>query len=275
MLEIPEAAFMAGQIRHALKDKKISAVTTNHTPHKLAWFYGDPESFAGLLRGKSITSACGYGGLVEIEAGPVRMLFGDGVNLRFHEKGEVRPKKHQLLVEFEDGSALSGSVQMYGGIGAFQEGSLDNPYYLAARGKPSPLTVDFDEAYFYGLVRAPEVQKLSAKALLATEQRIPGLGNGVLQDILYNAGIHPKKKTKDLSGQEQTTLYNAVKSTLQEMVEQGGRDTEKDLYGRPGGYKTRLSKNTVNQPCSKCGGSLHKESYLGGSIYYCESCQAF
>lgn|GEM_PF-2077218 len=30
------------------------------------------------------------------------------------------------------------------------------------------------------------------KAFLATEQRIPGLGNGVLQDILWTARIHPK-----------------------------------------------------------------------------------
>ncbi len=273
MLEIPEAAFIAGQIRQELSGKKISTVITGYTPHKLAWFYGEPESFADLLRGKSVDGAAGYGGLVEIASGPVRMLFGDGVNLRFHEKGEARPKKHQLLVEFQDGSALSASVQMYGGIGAYEEGSLDNPYYLAACQKPSPLTADFSEDYFFGLATAPEVQKLSAKAFLATEQRVPGLGNGVLQDILYNAGIHPKKKIKDLSGQEQSTLYKAVKSTLTAMTEQGGRDTEKDLYGRPGGYKTRLSKNTVNQAFGKCGGTIRKESYLGGSIYYCDGCQ--
>ncbi|MEN6389913.1 MAG: endonuclease VIII [Syntrophomonas sp.] len=273
MLEIPEASFIASQIRSSLGGKKIHQVVTAYTPHKLAWFYGEPESFADLLQGQSIGGAAGYGGLVEIEAGSARMLFGDGVNLRFHEKGEARPKKHQLLVEFQDGSALSASVQMYGGLGAFIEGSLDNPYYLAAREKPSPLTADFNEDYFTDLIAAPEVQKLSAKAFLATEQRIPGLGNGVLQDILYNTGIHPKKKIRDLSGQEQSTLYSAVTGTLIEMTGQGGRDTEKDLCGRPGGYITRMSKNTVKQPCCKCGGTIHKESYLGGSIYYCDGCQ--
>lgn len=273
MLEIPEASFIAGQVRRELGGKKITTIVTGYTPHKLAWFYGEPESFAALLKGKSIDGASGYGGLVEIEAGSARMLFGDGVNLRLHEKGEARPKKHQLLVEFEDGSALSASVQMYGGIGAYEEGKLDNPYYLAARQKPSPLGAGFSEDYFNDLVKPPEVQKLSAKAFLATEQRIPGLGNGVLQDILYNAGIHPKKKIRDLSGQELSILYKSVKDTLIEMSEQGGRDTEKDLFGRPGGYKTRLSKNTANQPCSRCGGTIHKETYLGGSIYYCDGCQ--
>jgi formamidopyrimidine-DNA glycosylase len=43
---------------------------------------------------------------------------------------------------------------------------------------------------------------LSAKAFLATEQRIPGLGNGVLQDILFTAGIHPKRKMAAISEEE-------------------------------------------------------------------------
>jgi formamidopyrimidine-DNA glycosylase len=57
------------------------------------------------------------------------------------------------------------------------------------------------------------------------------------------------------------------------MAAKGGRDTEMDLFGRPGGYKTVLSKMTVNKPCPKCGTPIKKESYLGGSIYYCAKCQ--
>lgn len=273
MLEIPEASTIAGQIRKEILGKKIIKVITGHTPHKLAWFYGDPEDFDTILNEKIIDGALGYGGLVEIEAGSVRMLFGDGVNLRYHQKSDSRPKKHQMLVEFEDGTALSASVQMYGGIGAFPDGCLDNPYYLIARNKPSPLTADFNDNYFSNMISAAEVQKLSAKAFLATEQRIPGLGNGVLQDILYHAGIHPKRKVNSLSKDEKDKLFQSIKDTLAQMAEQGGRDTEKDLYGNPGGYRTRLSKNTASQPCTICGGSIKKESYLGGSIYYCDGCQ--
>ena len=57
------------------------------------------------------------------------------------------------------------------------------------------------------------------------------------------------------------------------MAAEGGRDTEKDLYGENGGYHTILSKNTVGKPCPVCGSFIKKESYLGGSIYICESCQ--
>ena len=127
--------------------------------------------------------------------------------------------------------------------------------------------------YFDRLVSAEEVQKLSLKALLATGQRIPGLGNGILQDILFNAKMHQKKKAMALSAKDNEILFNSIKTTISAMAAQGGRDTELDLFGRPGGYKTILSKNTVNKPCPVCGTTIKKETYLGGNVYYCEKCQ--
>jgi formamidopyrimidine-DNA glycosylase len=163
---------------------------------------------------------------------------------------------------------------MYGGMWCFKEGEFnDNRYYAIAKSKPSPLSEEFDWAYFSQLINSPDVQKLSAKAFLATEQRIPGLGNGVLQDILYIAKIHPKEKIESLSASERKTLFSSVKSTLKEMAMQGGRDTTTDLFGRPGGYKTRLSQATMNQPCPICGGTIFKQPYMGGSIYFCNGCQ--
>jgi len=75
--------------------------------------------------------------------------------------------------------------------------------------------------------------------LLAAEQRIPGLGNRTLQDILFNARIHPKKKVSTFTEDDKKHIYNSTKSTLKEMLSKGGRDTEKDLFGNPGGYITR------------------------------------
>lgn len=273
MLELPEASNIARQIGDALKGKRIARVVAGYSPHKFAWYYGDPEKFDDLLIGKTIDRAGSYGGLVEIKAGGACILFCDGAGLRFHPENAKRAPKHQLLIEFEDASALSASVQMYGGLGAFGEGELDNPYYLVAREKPSPLSNEFDEEYFIRMIDRPELQKLSAKAFLATEQRIPGLGNGVLQDILYNASIHPKQKINKLTQVEKEGLYKSVKETLAAMTAQGGRDTEKDLYGQPGGYITQMSKNTAGSTCSRCGAGIKKENYLGGSIYYCEGCQ--
>jgi formamidopyrimidine-DNA glycosylase len=207
MLEIPESLNLAKQINTTLTGKKVLSVKVELTPHKLAWYYGDKSQYSALLKGQTIEKATAYGSLVEIKAGKINILIGEGVGLRFHAPEELRPPKHQLLIEFGDGSAISATVQMYGGIGVFPEGTLDNPYYEAAKEKPSPLSSEFDKTYFDQLISRPEVAKLSLKAFLATEQRIPGLGNGVLQDILFNARMHPKRKVSTLSEEDHPFSY--------------------------------------------------------------------
>jgi formamidopyrimidine-DNA glycosylase len=271
MIELPEAINIASQINNTISGKQIANVTVAHTPHKLAWYYGEPSKYSELLIGRFIGKANAWGSMVEIKVENANILLGEGVGLRFHGKNEPRSPKHQLLIEFEDLSALSASIQMYGGIGSFLDGELDNPYYKVAKEKPSPLSPAFDEGYFDQMISVQDVQKLSLKAFLATEQRIPGLGNGVLQDILFYSKMHPKKKVNTLSDKE--VLFSSVKTTLSAMATQGGRDTELDLFGHPGSYKTILCKNTVNKPCPVCGTIIKKEAYMGGSIYYCEKCQ--
>jgi len=273
MIELPEAAVIAAQINQCLTGKRIQSVIAAHSPHKFAWYHGDPQAYPKILIGKTIDQALGHGGFIEIKLQQIRLLFSDGVILRFHESKDKRPSKHQLLIEFADTTGLSASVQMYGGIMCFSEGDLDNRYYQMAIEKPSPLSNGFDWTYFHGLITDPSVQKLSVKAFLATEQRIPGLGNGTLQDILYNAKLHPKRKIAGLTEDERGNLFWSVKGTLADMTAQGGRDTEKDLLGHPGGYRTKLSKNTAGKTCPVCNGNIIKESYMGGSIYYCDGCQ--
>lgn len=272
MLEIPESHSMSRQITAVLHGKRITKAVANASPHGFAFYFGEPLAYAGLLSGRTIDKAKPVGGQVEVSLDGITLLFGDGVNLRYYEAGAKMPEKHQLFLRFEDDSALVGSVQMYGMLFAYPDGSNQNSYYLGAVEKPSPLLSDFDEAYFDALFRESK-QKLSAKAFLATEQRVPGLGNGVLQDILFIAGVHPARQIGTLSDAARQALFQSVKETLRAMADLGGRDTEKDLFGKPGGYRTLLSRKTLEFPCPRCGGPITRKAYLGGNVYFCAVCQ--
>lgn len=271
MLELPEAAVIAGQINVTLVEKRIKQAIANQSPHKFAWYTGDPAEYNSLLAGKTIRAAKAFGGEVEIKADDMLLQLSTG--MRYHARGEKLPARHQLLLEFTDGTAFSATIQMWGGLFCIREGQEGGfKESVLARQRPSPLSEQFDRAYFDGLF-TEATPKLSTKAFLATEQRIPGLGNGSLQDILWTARLHPKRKMGMLSAEELDATFKAVKSVLSEMTARGGRDTERDLFGCPGGYKTVLSKNTVGTPCPACGTIIKKEPYLGGSIYYCGGCQ--
>lgn len=273
MLEIPESYTIAKQLNQKLEGKIISYVKANQSPHSFAWYFGNPEGYDELLSGKTIGESKSIAGMIEIAAEDCRIVLGDGATPRYYEDLKKVPKKHQLYIEFDDATALVCTIQMYGGIWAFHEGEFDNSYYIGARTKPSPLTELFDKDYFDTL-RTETTCNLSAKAFLATQQRIPGLGNGVLQDILYLSGIHPRRKMSKVLDEDYIKLFETLKETLKKMADQGGRDTEKDLFGNPGGYQTYLSKKTALTPCTRCGYELHKENYMGGTIYYCEHCQS-
>jgi formamidopyrimidine-DNA glycosylase len=271
MIELPEAVVIAQQVTETLGGKRIAHAVANASPHKFAWYTGDPATYNDRLAGKVIGAGQGFASFIEFAAGD--MVLSISAPLHFHGQGEPRPKKHQLLVEFEDGTAISSSAQMWGGFFCFPAGKVAGfPDADLARKKPSPLTEAFDRPYF-GTLFDLDTPKLSSKAFLATEQRVPGLGNGVLQDILWTARIHPKRKMSEISSRAVDAMFDAVKSVLTQMTAQGGRDTERDLFGNPGGYQTILSKNTVGKPCPACGTLIQKEPYMGGSIYVCEGCQ--
>ena len=271
MLEIPEAVVIAEQINQALAGKWVTFAEASHSPHKFAWYTGDPANYNQLLEGKTIRQATAIAGVVEIQVDDRRLQISTA--MQYHQPGEKLPKKHQLLLQLDDGSAFTCTVQMWGCMLCLGEEESDEFYdMVAAKSKPSPLSDAFDRAYFDSLFDA-DTPRLSAKEFLATKQRIPGLGNGVLQDILWAARIHPKRKMAALPVEEVRAMFTAVKGVLHDMAECGGRDTERDLFGNLGGYKTVLSKNTVGQPCPACGSAIRKEAYLGGSIYYCEGCQ--
>lgn len=272
MLELPESTVLASQLEAALKEKQIVSVKANSSPHGFAFYSGDPQNYPEYLEGKQVSGVSALAGLIEMQLEEYRLVFGDGINLRYFSAEEKYPDKHQLMLQFSDGSVLVAAVQMYGGIWAFIEGSNDNPYYLAAKEKPSPLQAEFDRNYFTRLFYEAD-PKLSLKAFLATQQRIPGLGNGCLQDVLFCAKLHPKTKLSAINEEDVENLFCSLKQTLAKMTEQGGRNTEKDLFGKPGGYRTVLSKNTWKSPCPVCGGEIVKQPYMGGTIYFCPHCQ--
>lgn len=270
MLELPEVLSMANQLNLTIVKKKMAHVYGPSKVHKFCWFNGNPEEYNEILSGKQIIAVTGFGIFVEIEfEGNHKICFNDGVNVRLTSK-EKSPKNYQLMAEFEDGTALVFTVAMYGGI-ILHCGDYENEYYAGSKQAISPFTEPFELYYWKALEESKP--NLSLKAFLATEQRFPGIGNGTLQDILFEAKIHPKRQLCSLKKEEKSKLLNSIITVLKDMADAGGRDTEKDLFGNPGGYKTKMSRNTLNAGCPICKGDIVKETYLGGAVYYCPVCQ--
>lgn len=270
MLEIPEAITIAKQLNETVLGREVERVCPPTREHKFCWFYGDPAAYDKRARGARIQSAQAQGGHVEIVFdSECRLILNDGVNIRLVDSAEI-PRDYQTAILLSNGAALVFTVAMYGGIILCGE-DYDNEYYIGSKNAVSPFSNGF-HAHFEKTLKAAK-PSLTAKGLVATEQRFPGVGNGVLQDILFAARINPRTKISSLSDEKLATLERSMVEVLSSMTAAGGRDTEKDLYGNAGGYKTLMSKNGIENGCPACGGAIVKEAYMGGSVYYCPVCQ--
>lgn len=272
MIEIPESLTIAGQLNESVRGKKILEAEAAHSPHSFAWYTGESAFYSKVMEGREVGESTGIGSMIEVSLGDYSFIAGDGTNIRYLAPDEKLPGKYQVRITFEDGSHLICTVQMYGAMFLVQPDQYENHYYLVGKEKPLPNTDGFTYRYFKSLFEDVS-GTLSMKAFLATEQRIPGLGNGVLQDILLEAGFHPRRKIGSITEAQRKRIYEAVVGTLEKMIAAGGRDTEKNLFGSQGGYRTLLSKKTVGKPCPYCGNVIQKASYLGGTVYFCPACQ--
>jgi formamidopyrimidine-DNA glycosylase len=138
----------------------------------------------------------------------------------------------------------------------------------------SPLNPAFTFEHFQSLLAEPEErEKKSVKYFMISKPGLGGVGNGCLHDILFQAKLDPRRRIAALSDAEQRALYDATLHTLTQMIDQGGRSSERDLYNRPGGYEGILSSETVGTLCPRCGTPIAKVVYLGGASYFCPGCQ--
>jgi formamidopyrimidine-DNA glycosylase len=275
MFELPEYVTLARQINDTLKGKTIHRGQLGNSPHKFVWYNRSHEEFEQLTRGKVIGEARAKGRwlFVPCEPGYV-LLFGEcGGKMLYHAPGSEMPKKYHLYIAFDDGSFFTVTTQMWGAMELFEQGQELNRQYVKGM-KPTPAEPEFTFDYFSALIdELAAGKKQSVKGLLTQDQTIPGLGNAIAQDIMFRARLHPKHPIGDLSTGQRQALHQAILDTSGEVIRKGGRYDELDLYGKPGGYIRLMDKNTFDHPCPECGEPIRQMQYLGGSCYFCPSCQ--
>lgn len=275
MLEYPEMMTISRQMKEALQGKVIEQVTLLSSPHKFAFLNHDPERYQQRLKEQPITGIGMAGNYVFLKlAGDENLVLGDmGGRILYHESDRTLPVKHQLLLTFSDHTWLTATVQMWGAILL-----LTSPE-IAAHSRikhftPSPLDDEFTFTHFQQrLDDVADEEKKSVKYFVISQFGLPGVGNGCLHDILFNARIHPRTPLAALDAARQHDLWQSTRETLGQMKKLGGRGNEHDLFDHPGGYAGILNNDRTGQPCPVCGTPIQRITYLGGASFFCPNCQ--
>jgi formamidopyrimidine-DNA glycosylase len=116
-------------------------------------------------------------------------------------------------------------------------------------------------------------KRSTIKTVLMDQKNIAGIGNVYIQDILFAAGLHPLRKTGDVTASERRALYTAIDSQLGHALDLGGLAFEKDLYNQPGRFTTFLVGYREGKPCPVCGTVVQKIKTGSTASFICPHCQ--
>ena len=275
MFELPELTTIASQMADTVSGKTIAEGFLGNTPHKFVWYNREHDEFTRLVRGRRVGEAHAEGKwlFVPLEPGYVLLLGEWGGRILYHPAPAAPPQKYHLYLGFEDGSAVSATTQMWGGVGLFEQG-LEREYTYVKDMRTQPSESAFTFEYFASLAKEARADgKRSVKGLLTQEGFVPGVGNAIAQDIMFRARLHPRRDLDELTESELRALYAETVATVRDAIEAGGRNDERDLYGNTGGYVRLMDAKAVGRPCSVCGTPIQKLQYLGGACYVCPTCQ--
>jgi formamidopyrimidine-DNA glycosylase len=141
----------------------------------------------------------------------------------------------------------------YGAIPGMQTGGVD------------VLSPEFTRERFVSLLRRRRDQ---VRAFLLDKKALDSLGNAYADEVLFEAGIHPKTWCRSLGHEEAVRLHAAIVKVLGEAADEVERRAE------PIEVKVRdFLKVRLKEVCPRCGGKIRKAGVKGMDAYFCPRCQ--
>jgi formamidopyrimidine-DNA glycosylase len=277
-IELPEGYILAEQMSKELVGKEVSGSTLKDCVkfQNLGFINMYSSDFNRLCGGK-IQSVVSRGNVICVK-------FDNGMNLilapeyggkiLYHATESDAPSKFHLKVCFKDGTVLTVTLTGMGVIQALADEELEHSYVYRRDFSLTASPMVDKEFTFERFSKELSDRNVNVKAALVGKDAIVvGLGNSAFQDILYRAGIHPKRKAADLNENEKHALYDAIKSLIQQRIKLGGKNQFIDLYGKQGCYTPAIGPNMKDKVCTACGTQVEKLSFGGGQTYLCPKCQ--
>lgn len=269
-MELPEITILAGQMSVKMVEKRISEIEVSNEkclnmPLNL---------LQEVVVGKEVRSVEPRGKWVFIGLEPgYTLLFntGMGADVIHYNDGDELPEKYQIKLILDDGSGFTVRVWWFCYLHLVPSDELQGHKLTGAIGR-SPLEDGFTLDYFKELLSG---RRGGVKSFLMNQRNVAGIGNVYIQDILFDAKLHPKRKINTLTEDEVESLYKSMRAVLRESIGMGGLAYEKDFYGRYGGYGKEQYRVAYKPelPCPECGETIEKIRTGSTASFICPSCQ--
>jgi formamidopyrimidine-DNA glycosylase len=109
------------------------------------------------------------------------------------------------------------------------------------------------------------------KGVLSREQFLAGIGNAYADEILWQARIHPYRKSTLLAPAEVEALHQALRSTLLESIDKVREAMGEDIHLKPRDFFAVHMRG--GEACPRCGTRISEVRARQRITNFCRSCQ--
>ncbi|MGM0399733.1 MAG: DNA-formamidopyrimidine glycosylase [Chloroflexota bacterium] len=187
--------------------------------------------------------------------------FGMTGGLAYFKDMAEEPEYDRVLFRFANGYHLAyQSMRKLGEVRLID----DVEVFVEKKGLgPDALDPAFDLAAFK---EAVEGRRAMTKSVLMDQRTMAGIGNVYSDEIMFQAGVHPRTKINKLDEETLETLFDTMKEVLQKAVEcQADADQFPESFIIP--------HRQEGGECPRCGTELERVQVASRHAYYCPRCQ--
>jgi len=282
MPELPEVETVRRGLAPAMEGAVIEKAQVNRPD--LRWPF--PENMAARLTGQRVQTlrrrskyiladlSSGETLLIHLGMSGRMTVSGDPLG-RFHHEHPAPEKHDHVVLDMENGARIIfNDPRRFGAMDLIETATAEDHPLLAKLG-PEPLGNAFDGL---SLATALKTRNTPIKSALLDQRIVAGLGNIYVCETLFRAGISPKRRAKNLSGQRAAALVPIIRDVLTDAITAGGSSLRdfRQADGELGYFQHSFDVyDREGHPCRKpgCAGTVKRIVQSGRSSFYCPLCQ--
>ena len=210
--------------------------------------------------------------LIRLE-GDLTWLVHLGMTGRFGR--ELEGKHDHVITDFVDGTRLVYTDPRRFGIMDLIHGN-DGHKLLNHLG-PEPLGTEWSGKRLH---KSLQGRNISIKSALLDQKIVVGIGNIYASEILFRAGVSPKRLAKNVSEKMSIRIYEEAQIVLLTAIEAGGSTLKdgqfKQIDGNLGYFPHEFAVyDREDEVCTsvECSNTIKRVVQSGRSTFYCSRCQ--
>lgn len=271
MPEGPEIRLAADEVANAIVGRPTTAVF---------FAFDHLKPYENKLSGRTVTAIETYGKAMltrfdnELNIYSHNQLYGIWNIRQAHDYPDTK-RQLRLAIHNEENSALLYSAS---DIEVLEDWAVQDHPFIKRIG-PDLLNPDVTIEQVAARYMSDRFKRRRLATILLDQGFLAGIGNYLRSEILYVAGVHPKKRPVDCTPEQIQKLAEASVLLTRQSYETKGITNDLNLVKQL--KKDGLSRaayrffifNREDKTCYGCGRPIIKEMHGSRRLYLCESCQ--